>query len=173
MTDQEVETYYDILGVLPTASANEIKKAYQKLILIWHPDKEKWHQNKQISNGSLEIDDTVDEGLRENFIDERETNDGGGDGGGRDVSTAYKVQQISDAWKTLRNPVARKAYDVQIKETFTYTLECRCSSHYIITEEDLENGIDIVACGGCSLRVRVLYDVADDDNEEEEENVPR
>jgi hypothetical protein len=38
---QRPPTYYDILGITPTASNEEIKKAYRTLVIIWHPDKSK------------------------------------------------------------------------------------------------------------------------------------
>jgi curved DNA-binding protein CbpA len=38
-SSQSSESLYDVLGVLPTASQQEIRKAYLRLSLRYHPDK--------------------------------------------------------------------------------------------------------------------------------------
>ena len=45
-------TYYEILGVSKTATQAEIKSAYRKLALEWHPDKNK---SKEASEKFKEI----------------------------------------------------------------------------------------------------------------------
>ena len=47
----------------------------------------------------------------------------------------------------------------------TYYCACRCGNYYRITEQQLENGVDVVQCTGCSLAIHVLYEAQTDDND--------
>ncbi|KAI9473580.1 MAG: DNAJ heat shock N-terminal domain-containing protein [Benjaminiella poitrasii] len=92
--------------------------------------------------------------------------------------------------KLLRNPTSRKNYDIELQsqrnkkdlaigaevdlddmeymeDDGSYSLVCRCSGDYIITEDELNEGIDVVGCNNCSLKIRVLYDVVESDADDE------
>lgn len=43
------------------------------------------------------------------------------------------------------------------QEPSHYTYPCRCSSTFVITTAELEQGVDIIQCGGCTERCRVEY----------------
>jgi diphthamide biosynthesis protein 4 len=43
-----------------------------------------------------------------------------------------------------------------------YTYSCRCSGEFVITLKDLEEGIEVVGCGGCGEWVRVDYEVVEE-----------
>ncbi|RCH99095.1 Diphthamide biosynthesis protein 4 [Rhizopus azygosporus] len=136
-------TYYEVLGVSETASLDLIKQRFHQLILQHHPDKS--------------------------------TNE-----------NDYTAQRVLKAWEVLRNAESRKRYDIELEskrnkndlaigaeidlddmeyaeEDRSYFYECRCSGDYIITEIDLEHGIDIVGCNNCSLKIRVLYEVLEEE----------
>ena len=42
---------------------------------------------------------------------------------------------------------------------------CRCGDRYCVTEAELDQGVDVVVCDTCSLKIRVLYDEAAPDQE--------
>ncbi|CAH1272396.1 DPH3 [Branchiostoma lanceolatum] len=52
----------------------------------------------------------------------------------------------------------------------TYYYPCPCGDRFEITKEDLMNGEDVATCPSCSLIVKVIYDL-DDFMEGEEEVV--
>lgn len=133
-----MDNYYQVLNVDPSASLEEIKKSYQNLVLIHHPDKQA-QNNINESNHYLKID---------------------------------------EAWKKLKDPVERKAYDAYlcqkarknyiIHETVSaknffydedreiYFYECKCSGNYILEDDkQSEDEEYIICCDECSLVIKV------------------
>ncbi|KAJ3300793.1 hypothetical protein HK104_003764 [Borealophlyctis nickersoniae] len=53
-------SHYEILQVSPTASEDDIKKRYQRLVLLLHPDKQKQHTSDADPPSSKEFQDVVD-----------------------------------------------------------------------------------------------------------------
>lgn len=49
------------------------------------------------------------------------------------------------------------------EEAGTFSLPCRCSGVYTICETDMELGVNTANCDNCSLIIRVLYDVVEDE----------
>ncbi|KAI8092746.1 DNAJ heat shock N-terminal domain-containing protein [Halteromyces radiatus] len=146
-----METHYEVLGVAKDAPVSIIKQRFQQLIIEHHPDK---RNNLPLSTS--------------------------------DQDYAHRILQ---AWAVLRNEEKRKLYDHELevatqrqKVTINadvdlddmeydesnriFSLICRCSGSYVISEEDLEQGNDVICCDNCSLRIRVLYDIIDDDDDE-------
>ncbi|KAJ2458600.1 hypothetical protein GGF42_001973 [Coemansia sp. RSA 2424] len=148
----DAKDHYSVLGVHHTATLEEIKRAYYALSRKIHPDKRQ--TTEAVAN-------------RNNNAAELE------------------FHQIAVAWEILGDTVKRREYDrkqsadqsrargvVQDEvdlddmeldeENDEYSYPCRCSSRYVIAEGDLEAGRDIAPCSDCSLKIRVLFKVADD-----------
>src|SRR4030043_1410563 len=80
--------YYDILGVSKSASAEEIKKAYRKQALEWHPDRHKDNKEeaekrfKEINEAYQVLSDPQKKSAYDQFGHQAFTPGGGFPGGG-------------------------------------------------------------------------------------------
>lgn len=52
------------------------------------------------------------------------------------------------------------------EDTGTYYYDCRCGEGYHVTEDQLSENIDVLTCTGCSLLIKVLYQLQSDSAEE-------
>lgn len=62
------KSYYEILGVQKSATDSDIKRAYRKLVLKWHPDRNKSPEAADIFGEIQKAYDTLaDDGLKANY----------------------------------------------------------------------------------------------------------
>lgn len=135
-----------------------IKDAYQKLILIHHPDKQQQHQQQQ--EQVLSVSSTSDNTFNQS-----------------DSCDMFIKLQI--AWNTLSNDSSRKRYDDYLlqlsRQTVNhyvhearlsdfkhsiddrmYTKQCRCGDLYEISQDDVDNGYNTIQCNSCSLELQII-----------------
>ncbi|RKP10922.1 CSL zinc finger-domain-containing protein [Thamnocephalis sphaerospora] len=161
-----VASLYDILEVTEHATRDDIRLSYQRLLLQYHPDKRAGERRRPAAETAA-----------------------AGDPAGSSAATEEHLRQRLDdvlrAWYTLGDTTRRADYDKQLRaarlcqpgpmdvevdlddmdydeDTGVFTYACRCSGAYTLTEDDLEVGADLVGCAQCSLRIRVLYQAADE-----------
>ena len=136
--------YYELLNVPRSASSAEIKASYRQLLLSLHPDK---------------FDASKDNPTPANI----------------------DIGQLKDAFVTLSSPEDRLKYDSKLSlrpdpspsrsrpahtvslDDFddlgqSWTYNCRCGGKYTIGEEDMERGVHLTACSGCSEVIWVGYE---------------
>lgn len=92
---------------------------------------------------------------------------------------------VQQAYEALKDPETRKKYDetyariktiagvarvaaevdlddMEFDEVDKYHFPCRCGGSYEISEDQLAEGVDLVFCGGCTLQIRVLYEMQEE-----------
>ncbi|KAN0022255.1 hypothetical protein ACTFIU_004431 [Dictyostelium citrinum] len=166
----ENKNYYEILKVSIDADIEEIKKSYRKLALLYHPDK----LNKENS-----IEENIDSPSSCLENNNNNNNNNSNNNNSNNNNNTKDFNDIQIAWETLKDDLLRKQYDSlllekkrqkysvsdeidlddmeYIEENSEYIYPCRCGDHYIITEDQLSEGSDVVCCSGCSLSIKVIY----------------
>ena len=163
-----MEDYYSILECSPTATNQELRKSYQRLVLLHHPDKGQGHQNVTHDSHT----GTIPQGQGQKSHSDTQT----------DGSEMFI--KINKAWKILGDDNLRETYDarwterclaqefpVQDEVSFSefsvdedaetgqnvYTYGCRCGGDYVLMDADVSFLMDLVCCESCSLTIRVTY----------------
>lgn len=141
--------YYALLSVSPSASPTEVKNAYHRALLRYHPDKQVSRQPTAPhlphgDIGSLKI--------------------------AYETLAAPESRARYDALRAAKASAPRPAQVVSLEEfteledAFAWTYACRCSGAYIITEQDMERGQHLVGCNSCSEVVSVGFELAEDED---------
>jgi len=134
---------YDVLDVDRNASDEEIKKAYRKLAILHHPDKNKGNPDaetkfKEISNAYSILSDPETKNRYDMLGDENYNNEGGG-GGAPDVNIDELFNQFFNRGAN-RNPFGNSFFGFNNDQN----QQQQCNNvikQYNITLEDIYNGI--------------------------------
>ncbi|NWR64253.1 DJC24 protein, partial [Bucorvus abyssinicus] len=135
--------WYKILGAKPSDSPAELKRKYQKLALLYHPDKQK----EDVPAG--EVEERV-----QRFI---EIDQAWKILGNEETKKEYDLQQREDHL-TNEWPLHAQIYleDMSWNEDEQcYTLSCRCGGNYTVFKSETKD-ISLVCCDTCSLVVEIL-----------------
>ncbi|KAF7687038.1 dnaJ homolog subfamily A member 1 [Silurus meridionalis] len=116
--------FYDVLGVNPSASADELKKAYRKLALKYHPDKNpaEGEKFKQISQAYEVLSDTQKREVYDRG-GEAAIKEGGNGGGGGGVGGFSSPMDIFDMFFGGGGRMRRERRGKNIVHQLTVPLE--------------------------------------------------
>ena len=150
-------TPYEVIGVPSTASTAELRRAYKRAALRLHPDRAHMPRSDgyELANGA---------------------------------SATATFRELQASWALVGTEEERAAYDREHAERIeahkrraAFNIEidlddmdyitsvsggegrfshaCRCGSTFDVKESELEKGVDLLQCEGCSQIAHVLYEL--------------
>lgn len=132
-----MENYYEVLGVSPLASSQELKRVFQQLARQHHPDKSS--ENAQQSSQRFSAISTAWKVL--------------GDPELRKQYDAAWTQRCTAQAQPLQDSVAVDEFDITADGRWVFP--CRCGGNYELTSQDIEFRVDYVSCPSCSLCIAI------------------
>ncbi|XP_034501720.1 dnaJ homolog subfamily C member 24 [Ailuropoda melanoleuca] len=136
--------WYSILGADPSASVSDLKQKYQKLVLMYHPDK----QSADVPAG------TVEECIQK-FI---EIDQAWKILGNEETKREYDLQRREDDLRNM-GPVDAQVYLEEMcwnEEDHSFSLSCRCGGKYSVSKDEAED-VTLISCDTCSLIIELLH----------------
>ncbi|KAM6173304.1 dnaJ homolog subfamily C member 24 isoform 1-T1 [Erethizon dorsatum] len=137
--------WYGVLGADPSANASDLKQKYQKLVLMYHPDKQ----------SAAAPAETLEE-RRQKFI---EVAQAWKILGNEESRKEYDLQRHEDELRST-GPVDAQVYLEEMswnEGDRSFSLSCRCGGRYSVCEQEAV-AAGLVPCDTCSLMVELLHD---------------
>ena len=124
---------YSTLSIHPTASAAEIRAAFASLALSAHPDKGGSPSAFQALQAAYAI--LRDETTRAEY----------------DATLAAEVARAA-------LPVCEEVPLLEFRQCKDggRSHPCRCGDSFVLTQADAAAGVNVLACGGCSLHIKII-----------------
>ncbi|XP_003464529.1 dnaJ homolog subfamily C member 24 [Cavia porcellus] len=135
--------WYSVLGADPSADVSDLKQKYQKLILMYHPDKQSCAAPAE----------TLEE-HRQRFI---EVDQAWKILGNEESKKEYDLQWHEDKLRSV-GPVGAQVYLEEMswnEGDRSFSLGCRCGGTYSVCEQEAAV-VSLVPCDTCSLMVELL-----------------
>ncbi|XP_028622802.1 dnaJ homolog subfamily C member 24 isoform X1 [Grammomys surdaster] len=136
--------WYSILGADPSATVSDLKQKYQKLILLYHPDK----QSADVPAG------TVEECMQK-FI---EIDQAWKILGNEETKKKYDLQRHEDELRNV-GPVDAQVHLEEMswnEDDESFSLSCRCGGKYTVYKDEAQEA-NLISCDMCSLIVELLH----------------
>uniref|UniRef100_A0A8C5LEA6 DnaJ homolog subfamily C member 24 n=2 Tax=Jaculus jaculus TaxID=51337 RepID=A0A8C5LEA6_JACJA len=137
--------WYSILGADPSTSVSDLKHKYQKLILMYHPDKHSADLPAQTVEECLQKFLEIDQAWK--ILGNEET------------KRKYDLQRHEDELRNI-GPVDAQVYLEEMswnEGDCTFSLGCRCGGKYSVSKDEAED-ISLISCDACSLVIELLHD---------------
>lgn len=135
-----VKTHYEVLEVSKQATQTNIRSSYLYKVKSSHPDRS--GSNEEVIQLYKAYECLSDEQQRREYD-----------------------EKLNKVEKTVVNriypQISLDQFDVSEDEE-TFSLPCRCGNQYVVTADDLERGLELLGCSGCSERIHVLYEMVEE-----------
>uniref|UniRef100_V9LDS6 DnaJ-like subfamily C member 24-like protein n=1 Tax=Callorhinchus milii TaxID=7868 RepID=V9LDS6_CALMI len=136
--------WYEILGAHPSDSQQELKQNYQKLVLLYHPDK----QSADVPAGELEerVQRFIEVDQAWKILGNEETK--------REYDLQRREVTLAQKWPVDAEVSLDEMSWIDADECYIY--DCRCGGEFILAKEEAEENISVICCNTCSLSIEIL-----------------
>ncbi|KAH7462443.1 hypothetical protein PRIC1_014897 [Phytophthora ramorum] len=146
-------SFYEVLGVAATCSADDVRRAYHQAARRCHPDKRSaaTEEDEQRFLRVQEAYETLRTEEQRRQYDAKLLQD--------ELVRRREQELVMVSDEVPLADMKREILPGDDDDEVLFTHQCRCGDLYEITEDELQDGVDVVPCTGCSLHIRVLHAV--------------